>query len=286
MAVKTPKKKITLPRTAVAALVILGGLAAFLLLRPDLRQTASVPVNDGTGTVWIEPVRNLPAATFESSDFVRRGAAVAYIGGDFAACQGVDVSEWQKTVRWDEVAAGGIDFAVIRCGFRRYASGNLEQDELFEANYVGAGSAGLRRGVYFFSQAVSAEEAREEAEYVLRLLDGRTLELPVFYDWETVSAADGRANGLDGATVTACAAAFCRTVEAAGYEAGLYFNLQMGYHTYDLSHFTDRTLWLAEPGTHPTFYYHTALWQYDHRAAVPGIDTEVDLNLLFEPKKQ
>lgn len=103
------------------------------------------------------------------------------------------MSEWQKEIQWQEVAAGGIDFAVLRCGFRRYVSGNLEQDTSFEANYAGAGEAGLRRGVYFFSQAITPEEARAEAAYVLEMLNGRPLELPVFYDWETVEAEEGRA---------------------------------------------------------------------------------------------
>ena len=106
-----------------------------------------------------------------------------------------------------------IDFAAIRCGYRRYVSGNLEQDTFFEENYSAAGTAGLRRGVYFFSQAVSVAEAREEAAFVLQMLAGRPLELPIFYDWETVTAEEGRANGLDGKTVTACAAAFCRAIE-------------------------------------------------------------------------
>lgn len=180
------------------------------------------------------------------------------------------------------MADGGIDFAVIRCGYRRYVSGSLEQDTFFEENYSAAGTAGLRRGVYFFSQAVSVAEAREEAAFVLQMLAGRPLELPIFYDWETVTAEEGRANGLDGKTVTACAAAFCRAIEQAGYTAGIYFNLQMGYHTYNLSPLKDYTLWIAEPGKYPSFYYHAALWQYDHSGTVPGIDTPADRNLLFE----
>lgn len=285
MAVGTRKRKITMAWPVMAILIALGALAAFLLLRPDLRQGGAVPVNDGSGTIWIDPIKNLPAASFRSSDFTRQGPAIAYTGSEFTACQGVDVSDWQESIRWDEVAAGGIDFAVIRCGYRRYGSGELKTDACFEANYTGAGSAGLRRGVYFFSQAISAEEAREEAAYVLQLLSGRSLELPVFFDWETVAAADGRANGLDGAAVTDCAAAFCEAIAAGGYQPGVYFNKQMGYHAYDLSRFADSTLWLAEPGTHPTFYYQTALWQYDHHGTVPGIDTDADRNLLFERKQ-
>ena len=87
---------------------------------------------------------------------------------------------------------------------------------------------------------------------------------------------------LDGKTVTACATAFCQAIEQAGYTAGIYFNLQMGYHTYNLSPLRDYTLWIAEPGKYPSFYYHAALWQYDHSGTVPGIDTPADRNLLFE----
>mgnify|MGYP004457608545 FL=1 len=275
------KKKI-LRRLWPALLVFLAALAALELLRPVLRQGGTVPVNDGVGTIYIVPDPALPANTLDSGDFTRQGDAVLYTGSRFTASQGVDVSEWQREIRWQEVADGGIDFAVIRCGYRRYVSGSLEQDTFFEENYSAAGTAGLRRGVYFFSQAVSAAEAREEAAFVLQMLAGRPLELPIFYDWETVTAEEGRANGLDGKTVTACAAAFCRAIEQAGYTAGIYFNLQMGYHTYNLSPLRDYALWIAEPGKYPSFYYHAALWQYDHSGTVPGIDTPADRNLLFE----
>ena len=263
-------------------LVLLGALAAFELLRPDLRQSGAVPVNDGSGTIWIEPDPNLPRSPFKSGDFARQDNAITCTDSGYAVYQGVDVSTWQENIRWQEVADSGIDFAVIRCGFRRTLTGKLEQDNCFENNYAGAGEVGLRRGLYFYSQAVSVEEAEEEAAYALGLLGGRALELPIFFDWEVSANPEGRSNGVRGETVTACAAAFCRVIEAAGYQSGIYFNLQMGYHTYDLGQFSAQTLWLAEPGEHPTFYYETALWQYDHHGTVAGIDTEADRNLLFE----
>lgn len=268
-------------RLWIAGGLLLAALTVLLLLPGD-RKDSRVAVNDGTGTIWITPIADLPVNSFARSDFIQDDAGTAYTGGAYTASQGVDVSEWQKEIQWQEVAAGGIDFAVLRCGFRRYVSGNLEKDASFEANYAGAGEAGLRRGVYFFSQAITPEEARAEAAYVLEMLDGRPLELPVFYDWETVEDEEGRANGLDGETVTACAAAFCRAIQAGGYRAGVYFNLQMGYHTYGLEQVRDWVWWLGEPGQHPSFYYETQLWQYDHGGTVPGISGAVDRNLLFE----
>ena len=235
------KKKKGFRRLWPIFLVFLAALAAFQLVRPDLRQGDVVPVNDGAGTIYIVPDPALPASTLESGDFARQGDAVLYTGSRYTASQGVDVSEWQREIRWQEVADGGIDFAVIRCGYRSYGIGELRPDNCFEVNYDGSGEAGLRRGVYFFSQAVSVEEAREEAAYVLLLLQGRALELPVFYDWETVTDPEGRANAVDGSIVTACAAAFCKAIEEAGYRAGVYFNKQMGYHTYDLAQCKDYT---------------------------------------------
>ncbi len=274
------KKK--MGRIWIAAGLLLAALAALLLLPGKQAEDNRVAVNDGLETIYITPIAGLPVNPFARSDFAQSTSGTVYTGGAYTAYQGVDVSEWQGEIQWQE-AESGLDFAVLRCGFRRYGSGNLEQDALFEANYSGAGEAGLRRGVYFFSQAISPEEARAEAAYVLEMLGGRALELPVFYDWETVADEEGRANGLDGETVTACAAAFCQAIQAGGYEAGVYFNLQMGYHTYGLEQVQAYTWWLAEPGSLPTFYYETQLWQYDHQGTVPGIAGGVDRNLLFEP---
>ncbi len=276
-------KKKGLRRVWIAAGLLAAALIVLLLLPQKQEEDHRVAVNDGFDTILITPIAGLPVNPFTRGDFDQSGSSSDYTGGAYTASQGVDVSEWQGEIQWQEAAESGIDFAVLRCGFRRYGSGNLEQDALFEANYSGASEAGLRRGVYFFSQAIIPEEARAEAAYVLEMLGGRALELPVFYDWEAVTAEEGRANGLDGETVTACAAAFCQAIEAGGYEAGVYFNLQMGYHTYGLEQVQAYTWWLAEPGSHPTFYYETHLWQYDHQGTVPGIEGGADRNLLFEP---
>ena len=142
----------------------------------------------------------------------------------------------------------------------------------------------MQLGVYFFSQATTLEEAREEADYTLELLDGRTLELPVFYDWETV-AGSTRIPSPDGLPLTQCAAAFCQTVEAAGYTAGVYFNQTYGYTYFDLGYLQDYVLWLAEYGTTPEFLYHFDCLQYSSTGAVDGITGDVDLNLFLMPEK-
>lgn len=125
-----------------ALLVFLAALAALELLWPVLRQSGTVPVNDGVGTIYIVPDPALPANTLDSGDFTRQGDAVLYTGSRYTASQGVDVSEWQREIRWQEVADGGIDFAVIRCGYRRYVSGSLEQDTFLRRTTAPPGQPG------------------------------------------------------------------------------------------------------------------------------------------------
>lgn len=255
-----------------------------LALLPDRKPTERT-VSDGVRDIFLTPISGLPASPFHPSDFTTLpDGTVTYTGSTYETLQGVDVSDWQGEIDWQQVAESGIDFAYIRCAYRSYGIGELRTDPCFEANLSGAADAGLQRGVYFFSQALSPEEAREEAAYVLSLLSGRQLDLPVIFDWEDIPHDEARTDDMEAALITDCAKAFCDTIRQGGYEAGIYFNLQMGYHIYDLSHFKDTVLWLAEPGNAPTFYYHTALWQYDHHASVPGISTSTDRNLLFVKK--
>lgn len=136
-------------------------------------------------------------------------------------------------------------------------------------------------GVYFFSQAVTPEEAEEEADYVLDILDGQELAFPVAFDWETIAGDEARTDGLDGETMTRCAAAFCKRIEDAGYRPAVYFNQTQGYLRYDLRELTDYELWLAEYDSAPDFYYHFDLWQYSHTGRVDGIQGDVDLDLAF-----
>ena len=133
-------------------------------------------------------------------------------------------------------------------------------------------------------QALTAEEGREEAQYVLERLNGRELELPVYFDWEPISAEDSRTNGYDYANLTDSAVAFCQTIQAAGYQAGVYINRQQGYYHYDLSRLADYSLWVADYNSYPDFYYRFDMWQYSANGQVDGFDIQVDQNLLFVPK--
>ena len=165
--------------------------------------------------------------------------------------------------------------------FDRSYEGGLFLDQTFEKNLRGALDAGLEVGVYFFSQAITPEEAEEEADYILEVLDGQALTFPVAFDWEPITGDEARTDGLDGETMTRCAAAFCKRIENAGYRPAVYFNQTQGYLHYDLRELTDYELWLAEYGTVPDFYYHFDLWQYSHTGRVDGIQGDVDMDLAF-----
>ena len=197
------------------------------------------------------------------------------------AAQGVDVSIYQGEVDWQAVADAGIDFAMIRVGYRGYSQGSLQLDERFQANMEGALEAGLDVGVYFFSQATTVPEAEAEADFVLEAIRGYPIQYPVVFDWEFVTANEPRTDGMDGQGVTQCASAFCELISIAGYTPMVYFNQDMGYLFYQLDQLDSSAFWLAEYGSRPDFYYDFEMWQYTHTGTVPGIQGNVDLNLAF-----
>ena len=123
---------------------------------------------------------------YTPEDFALRGGYMTCLAGE--SWLGVDVSYHQGKIRWDEVAASGVRFAMLRLGHRAVSDGAVRQDTQWEANYAGAREAGLQVGVYFYSQAITVEEAREEAAFVLDTLKGRPLNLPVVFDWEIYSS--------------------------------------------------------------------------------------------------
>ena len=204
-----------------------------------------------------------------------------YQSGGRRGVQGIDVSFYQGEIDWQAVADSGVEFAMIRVGYRGYSQGALQMDERFRENMDGALAAGLDVGVYFFSQATSVLEAEEEADFVLSAIRGYPIKYPVAFDWEFIDGAEARTNGMDGDTVTQCATAFCDLLSVAGYTPMVYFNQELGYLFYQLDQLDASQFWLAEYDTKPDFFYDFEMWQYTHTGAVPGIQGNVDLNLAF-----
>ena len=230
------------------------------------------------------PLEQVALNEYNSDAFIRRDSGhITYEYGGLEAIPGVDVSSFQGEIDWQQVKDSGMEFAMIRVGFRGYGTaGNMMPDKYFEQNLAGAKAAGLKVGVYFFSQAVNMEEAREEAQYVLDALGGTQLEYPIVFDWERITNGDAaRTDGLSGKAVTLCAKAFCDTVAAAGYTPAVYFNQTLGYLSLELEELDEYAFWLASYNSKPGFHYHFDLWQYTSKGRVPGIQGDVDLNLSF-----
>ena len=262
-------------------------LIAFARLRkPEEKEVdpheGQVLINDGFNDVWITPYEDVEVNEIKKEDFETSGGKIVYVGELYDTMLGVDVSEHQWEIDWEKAADFGIEFAIIRSGYRGYTQGGLFEDPWFRRNVTEAKKAGLEVGVYFYSQAINVAEAIEEAKYVLEQIEGYDITLPIMYDWEKLEdVPDARTNELDPSIIGDCGVAFCETIRAAGYDAGVYFNRQLGYYSFDLSRLKDFKFWLAVPGDYPDFYYAGNIWQYDQKGTVPGIEGEVDMNLMF-----
>lgn len=228
---------------------------------------------------------DIPASAYETSSFVYDdNGRVVYNDESVKYSTGIDVSSHQGNINWEDVASDGIDFAILRVGYRGYGSaGNIRQDEMFTENAQKALDAGLKIGVYFYSQAITAEEAVEEAQFVIDIIEEYDIECPVVFDWENEEGIGMRTDNLSGDIITACAVSFCEKIKAAGYTPAVYFNLTDAYQRYDLAQISDYVFWYAQhEGDSPAFYYQYSIWQYSDSGSVNGIDGYVDMNICFE----
>lgn len=272
----------------IAALVLIAAAAVIAMVialkpKPVDPHEGQVYINDGFGMVWMTPLEGVDVNPITESDIRTVNGTPSYTGSDFETRRGVDVSEHQNEIDWQQVAQSGVDFAYIRLGYRGYTEGGMFEDAYYKQNIEGALANGLDVGVYFFSQAISVSEALEEAKYVLDRIEGYDISLPIMFDWEKIDGGGARTDNLPTETLDDCAVAFCETIKNAGYSTGVYFNRHLGYYGFDLSKLTDYEFWLAVPGDFPDFYYKTDIWQYTFAASIPGISTETDMNLMFIP---
>ncbi len=250
----------------LTALLLLVGLMVLL--------EAGKPVPDDPPPVTEPPI---PANPYGPGDFV-------YDENGYLTCTagpgilGIDVSVHQQAVDWEAVREAGVEFVFIRAGYRGYTEGGLQQDTKAREFYEGATAAGLKVGVYFFSQAISVAEAQQEAAFLLDIIRGWHLEMPVVFDWEYVSS-EARTANMDRRTLTDCTAAFCWEIQQAGYTPMIYFNVSQSRDLLYLEELTQWYWWLAKYSDTMDFPYAIAIWQYSNRGTVPGIEGDVDLNL-------
>lgn len=252
----------------VVAMVVLIVVAGALL-------TGCSPKPEGPGeTAYVSP--------YDWTKLERDGDRLKYVvDGQVKSRLGVDVSENQHDVDWNAVASDGIDFAMVRVGYRGATEGDLYLDEQFWANLDGARAAGLDCGAYFFSQAQTVDEAVEEADFVLTYLNGTPLEYPIVFDSEEVflGMESSRTSGLTNDQMTTIAQAFCRRIEEAGYRAMIYGN-DSDLDRYNDAGIASYPVWWAEYETAvPAHDLDITMWQYTNAGEVAGIPAAVDLNI-------
>ena len=277
--VRVPKKALV-AIAAVAAVVLVAMVAVIAAELATPAQTRQV--SSTTTQAWVSPYDWSNVREDEN------GYLAYYKDGRKVSEAGVDVSEHDGEIDWEAVRASGIDFAMIRLGYRGYSQGTIALDSYFLANLEGATKAGLKVGVYFFSQATSADEAREEAAFVTKTLAdaGATLAYPVVFDEEPITNGDvARTDGMASEQFSANAAAFCQAVQQAGYEAAIYGN-QHDLAKLDLAgELANYPVWYAEYGVdEPTGQVDFTMWQYTDSGTVDGIPAtagQVDVNIRF-----
>ena len=250
----------------------------FTIRKPD---PTTEPISQTRPTEATEPTLPQPESNpYEPVDFKANDETgeITLTSGD--AVKGIDVSVWQGHIDWAQVKESGVEFVMIRVGGRGLSEGLIYDDDNAQGYYEGATAAGLKVGAYFFSQSVTVEEAVEEAEFVLNAVKNWDVQMPLVYDWEYMGE-DVRTADTDARTLTDMAKAFCETIEAAGYEPMIYFGRSQSMEMMNLEELTDYRFWLAMYSTIMDYPYKINMWQYTDQGTVPGIEGNVDLNLLF-----
>lgn len=191
---------------------------------------------------------------------------------------GIDISRHNGSIDWNAVKSSGVDYVIIRCGYRGSSSGALITDQNFQSNIKGATAAGLKVGIYVFSQAINEVEAVKEASLAVSLAKGYKLTYPIFIDTES---SGGRADKIDVATRTAVVNAFCQTVQSAGYQAGIYASKSWFETKLSMGSVGNYRIWLAQYAAAPTYSGRYDMWQYSSKGTISGINGKVDLNLSY-----
>lgn len=217
--------------------------------------------------------------TFENDYVIDVDADMSEQFLSYGISYGVDVSEWQGEIDWEKVAATGISFAMIRCGFREIVGSEVKEDANFRTNIEGARAAGLNVGVYFFGTAKNQEEALEEAEFTFNLIKDYNLTYPVVYDIESFN--DGRLKYVDYSTISDNVLTFTEALARHGYDTMVYSYKSALTSMLDMGKFDGKLIWLAHFVEDTDYKGNYNMWQYTDVGKVDGISTYVDLNISY-----
>lgn len=242
-----------------------------------------------TGQYYFFPIQeDLAKNTYNPDSFIADGDGVIhyYEDGDRASRKGIDVSRYQDRIDWEKVAEDEVDYAFIRLGIRGYTEGEILEDETFQRNISGALKNDIDVGVYFFTQAMSEEEAEEEAEFVIESIAPYKVTYPVVIDVEAVTSTKARGNDLSSEERTKYCIAFCEKIKEAGYTPMIYGNLKTFMLLLDIEELEAYDKWFAYYDDMYYFPYDFKIWQYTNKGKVSGIKGDVDLNISFEVPKE
>lgn len=249
--------------------------------------------DDTFGQIWLPVLSDVPLSThpLDKMQMLGNGRMISLDEtGNLNALTGIDISAHNNVTDWNAIKADGIDFVMLRAGYRAYGvgTGKLYKDDKFRQYYRAAKDAGLLVGAYFFSQAITEEEAVEEAILTAEMLEGCELDFPVAFDWELIfHDKDGaRTDNVPVDTLTDCVLAYCQNLESFGYKTMIYQNKRTTLFKLDMPRLKDYPFWLAEYGDGPTYVYDYDMWQYACDGTVAGIEGKVDLNLCFRDFSQ
>jgi GH25 family lysozyme M1 (1,4-beta-N-acetylmuramidase) len=239
--------------------------------------------DDTFGEVWKPLFPNVPLNPYSNENYrtAENGYKYYLEDGKIKSLVGIDVSTHQNNIDWEQVKASGVDFAMIRVGYRGYTTGDIGLDEDYVSHIKGATDAGLQVGVYFFSQAINVQEALDESELLLDAIEPYDITFPVVYDWEVIYGEEARTDETKVADFTDSAIAFCENIKNNGYVPMIYASRKLAYLKYDLSRVQDYDFWLADYNAETNYYYDYQMWQYTSTGSVPGISGNVDLNVSF-----
>ena len=240
----------------------------------------TITIEDVLGNQYsMDVIDGVNMCPYNKALFETSGDTASYDDMTYTSSLGIDVSYHQGEIDWTKVAQAGYEFVFIRIGYRGYTEGTLTEDEMYRSYIEGAVAAGLDVGVYFFSQAVNEDEAVEEAEYVLNLLDGYTITLPIVYDPEKILGDDARTDDVSGEQFTANTIAFCDHIREAGYRPMYYSNIIWEANEFDMTKLNDYPLWYADYKSVPQTPYAFEYWQFSEEGNVPGVSAPVDLDI-------
>lgn len=207
--------------------------------------------------------------------YMENGRTTSYVG--------VDISKHTGKINFNGIRAAGVDYVMIRLGSRGYSTGQISLDENFKENIEGAIEAELDIGIYFYSQAVSPEEAIQEANFVIQNLEPYRahVKYPIAFDMEFVSNDKSRIEGLSREDKTTVTATFAEGIKAAGYVPMIYGDKEWLIKEVDLTKLQNYDVWLSQETDIPDYPYLYTMWQYDTDSVLNGIDGGADLNICF-----